>query len=728
MTIKRLSETTINRIAAGEVLERPASAIKELVENSIDAGATKIEVRIARGGKNLISVKDNGCGMYKEDIWLSLDRHTTSKLNEEDITHIVNFGFRGEALPSIASVSRMKIESKKQSQETGYSLTCTGGEREDFEVSAINEGTKIEVRDLFFATPARLKFLKTDKTEANNCSDILKKIALVHPHISISLDIDDKRAFKYRAHDKHDKSILQKMRLQEVLGEKFVENSTRLYYESEQIVVSGYVGLPTFNKATSNEQYLFVNDRPVRDKLLLAATKVAYADFLAKDRHPVVVIDVKLNPEILDVNVHPTKSEVRFNEPSLVRNILVRAIKEAIQNSSHKAASTGAEEAINAARPASGDSSFFHSGPSYYGDQAWAHGASTNSSLGANSMGENQQASFVVDSTDNSGRDDNSSIAHAAERGLNYDKSSGGEVITMSSDSDKQQYAFNPQVSTDTLDSSRANNSSPEMPVYNSYSETNYSSGANNSQNSANMQGDADFNSTKVNYAANNTNHIPHELGDFQPFKQQWRQEELEASARFKNYPLGAACAALHETYIVSQTDDAIFITDQHAAHERLVYEEIKAKLSSEGIARQRLLIPEVVEFSNEKELQAITTHSKQLEELGLVIEPFGKGSVITREIPSLLGEIDVAGLVKDVASHLEDVGEDIALTEMIKHVTETYACHHSIRSGRRMNLEEMNGLLREMENTAHSGQCNHGRPTYVELKLKDIEKLFGRR
>ncbi len=725
MSIKRLSETTINRIAAGEVLERPSSAIKELVENSIDAGASKIEVRIKRGGKNLISVSDNGYGMSTEDMWLALDRHTTSKLDEEDITRITNFGFRGEALPSIASVSRMKIESNPGS-DTGFCLTVEGGEKGEFETSGIQKGTRIEVRDLFFATPARLKFLKTDKTEASNCIDILKKIALVHPHVSITLENDDKRVFKYRAHDNHNETILEELRLREIMGEKFMENALGVSYESEKIKVKGYVSLPTYNKATSNEQFLFVNDRPVRDKLLLAAVKVAYSDFLAKDRHPVVVIDLRLDPEILDVNVHPTKSEVRFNEPGLIRNIVIKSIKESITSAVYKASNTVADEAMNAARP-------------------------EQTSFAGNNILENTNYSQNIHRTPDIGNASNfnNEVAGSNKQDIQYNQSSekiGSSSAVMSEafnaredskpyfDSGKNEYSFSagPGKHSESNDNSHIENSYSNSTSHqpSEMSEFKYSQDSNsiNSEENFSKQGkkldQINADSTSYKEAAGAMSH----LGDIPPSKESWSDQELKNSSRFSGYPLGAACAQLHETYIVSQNNDAIFIIDQHAAHERLVYEEVKSKLSRQGIARQRLLIPEIVEFNREKELQAILTHAQHLAELGLVIESFGNNSVIAREIPSLLGDINVASLVKDVATHLEDIGENVALSDMIKHVTETYACHHSIRSGRKMNLEEMNRLLREMENTSHSGQCNHGRPTYVELKLKDIEKLFGRR
>ena len=603
--IKILSNSTINKISAGEVIERPSSVVKELVENAIDADATKISITLECSGKNLIVIKDNGFGMTKDDLELAVLRHATSKLDEDDLLNINSFGFRGEALPSIGAISKFKITSKKRENSSSYSLSIIGGKIEPTILANINEGTIIEVRDLFFATPARLKFLRSDKTELASIVLVVKKIALAHPAISFTLSHDGREIINVKSRE-HPNTI--KDRIEEILGKEFTENATEVSLFRDDIEIYGYSSIPTYNRAASDDQFLFINNRPVKDKILNIALKVSYQDYLARDRHPVSVLFIKLNPHFVDVNVHPAKSEVRFHDPNLIRSLVISAVKDALARSSNQVSNIASSAALNYMRPTSLSSQSF------------------------NEKSANNQGRFQ-------------------------------------------------------LPTSHTQN----LPI-----------------------------SARLDYAVSNTNLLIKTTP----------QSNVEAPSLEKDtdFPLGAAKTQLHGTYIISQTPDIIIIIDQHAAHERIGYEKIKEQIEKNGLIKQRLLIPSIIELPDTQRAELLNEHKLLLANLGLTIEKFGENSIIVSEIPSLVGDININQLVHDLADHLQSMGEHIALSELIEHITETYACHYAIRAGRVLNAEEMNGLLRLMESTPFSGQCNHGRQTYVELKLKDIEKLFGRK
>lgn len=626
VTIKQLSDITINQIAAGEVIEKPASVVKELVENSIDAGATEIYVEIERGGKNYILVKDNGYGMSAENLAIAILRHTTSKLDESNIMDIASYGFRGEALASISSVSRMKITSIEQGQTNAYSITSEGGNNSKVSLDKLEQGTEIEIRDLFYATPARLKFLKADKTEALACLDVIKKLALSSPNVKFTFVSDGSTKLST-------KSIGNlESRIEDILGKDFIQNSVKIDFAREGIRIHGFASLPTYNKSSNLEQYLFINNRPVKDKLLIAAVKVAYMDYLAIGRNAVIALYIDIDTELVDVNVHPTKSEVRFHDPNLIRGLTISSIKEALQQqAAHRASTTIAQQALNYAKPQ--NMSMAVSNKNYYTP---SHGVASN-------LYKNSQGSF------------------AAEK--------------------------------------------PNL----SYQHTSFT--------------DKPFITTAPYVKASSNMNMPEEILD--NIQENIKQQP---EAFYEEHPLGAACVQVHNTYIISQTKDGIVIIDQHAAHERLVYEDLKESLSKQGVKSQRLLIPEIIELPSEEHLDLMLENIAKLSNMGFIFEKFNEKSVLVREVPSMLGQFDVIKLTEDIANELFELGENVSLTEMIEHVTETFACHGSIRAGRSMNIVEMNALLRKMEQTAFSGQCNHGRPTYVKLELKDIEKLFGRR
>lgn len=609
MKIKLLSDSTINRIAAGEVIERPASVVKELVENAIDAGSTKIDIVLEQAGKNLIIISDNGIGMSKEDLEIATERHTTSKLDELDLLNIYTFGFRGEALPSIGSVSKMSIISKERKSEKAYKIELNGGSNNGIKPTIHNEGTKIEVRDLFFATPARLKFLRSDKTELAASIDIVKKIALAHPAISINLSHDGKNIFKVKGQDGNFDDTL-KQRIIDVLGQDFIENSAHINLKRPEISIYGFTSLPTFSRASAGDQFLFVNNRPIKDKLLQIALRVAYQDYLARDRYPASVLFLQINPQLVDVNVHPAKTEVRFHDPNTIRGLLISAIKDALTTKSHLVSTSIATKTLG----------FFR-----------------------NQMSNNNSKTNI----------------------------GNGSVLDRVSDNISN-YRFQ------KLTEPRQNNTQQPLIITTPIAKV-----------------------------------------------EAIRDDNLQID---NNNLLGAAKAQLHATYIISQTEDSIVIVDQHAAHERLGYEKIKQMISSNGLIKQRLLIPEIIELLDEERANLLHDNKDNLSNLGLTIERFGDQSIIVSETPSLLGEININQLIQDLADNLSDLGENISLIQLIEHVTETYACHYSIRAGRKLSSEEMNELLRQMEKTPFSGQCNHGRPTYIELKLKDIERLFGRK
>jgi DNA mismatch repair protein MutL len=614
MAIRLLPPDLVNRIAAGEVVERPASAVKELVENALDAGAGRIEVMLREGGRSLILVEDDGQGMTPEELGLAVERHATSKLPDDDLVHIATLGFRGEALPSIAAVSRLTLTSRKIGADSAWSLMLEGGVKGRPQPAALAQGTRVEVRDLFFATPARLKFLKAPRTELGHAEEVVKRLAMAHPEVAFTLRDETRVLFRYQppptdlmgADLVGDAASARLARLGAIMGRDFQENALALDAMREGVRLTGHAGLPTLNRATPDQQFLFVNGRPVRDRLLQGAVRGAYQDFLARDRHPLVALFLELPPEEVDVNVHPAKAEVRFRDAGLVRGLIVGAIRHALAGAGHRAATTVAGAALGAFRP-----------------EAEMVGAGRPSSVFQGNYG-GWRGSTVPHR-----------LAEAAAQ------------------------AFAPLEGFDRP--SARTEAAPETPP---------------------------------------------------------------DAAR---YPLGVARGQLHETYIVAQTADGIVIVDQHAAHERLVYERMKQALAATGVKRQGLLIPEVVEIE-ESAVARLVKRAPELAELGLVLEGFGPGAVVVREVPAMLGPTDAKGLVRDLADELAAMGEALSLKERLEHVCGTMACHGSVRAGRRLTQPEMDALLRQMEATPHSGQCNHGRPTYVELKLADIEKLFGRR
>jgi len=607
MTIRVLPSNLVNQIAAGEVIERPASVIKELVENAIDAGAHKIEVSLSGGGKNLLSVSDDGCGMSKDELELAVERHATSKLPTDNLFDINFLGFRGEALPSIASVSRLTIQSRKHGEKEGWQISVNGGNKQDTVPASINEGTRIEVRDLFYTTPARLKFLKTDTAETGQCIDMLQRIALANPYISFYLYSDGKKKVGYNAcHG--DIQIARRQRVADVMGKEFEDNSAPIAAQNEFCDVSGFVSLPTYHKANSLSEFLFVNNRPVRDKLILGAIKGAYQDLMMAGRYPLCAIFIHVNPRYVDVNVHPTKSEVRFYDNGAVRSLIVHAIRSSLSSGSKQSAETGLLEQL---------------------------------------LQQNSESYF---STENH-------------------QTSAYEV------NEKAVKRF-------------------QMPV-----------------------------------TGHNNHKTSFKIPDLMPSSYSVKTEEvteLENTAEVGE--LGLAKAQFHNTYIISQTEDSIVIIDQHAAHERITMERMKQSMQqNEHLPSQMLLLPEVVDLTlSEKE--NLMSYAQTFANLGLGIEEFGPQAVLVREIPGLLGDIDVKKLIKDLAAEISEWGSAFALEDKIHHICATIACHSSVRAGRSLNIEEMNRLLRDMEKTEHSGQCNHGRPTYIKIKLADIEKLFERR
>lgn len=665
MSIKILSNSTINKISAGEVIERPSSVVKELVENAIDAGADQIEITLECAGKNLIVIKDNGKGMSKDELELAIQRHATSKLDEDDLLNINSFGFRGEALPSIGAISKLRITSRARGSEESYSLSIIGGDVHATKQANSEPGTMIEVRDLFFATPARLKFLRTDRTELSAITQCVKKIALAHPDIAFSL-IHDGRSLlnvqkNIQADDENDIAMKIRNRAREIIGKEFVENSAEIdFNRHDELTIIGYTSLPTYNKASADEQHIFINNRPVKDKILNIALKVAYQDYLARDRHPVSVIFLSIDPQKVDVNVHPAKSEVRFHDPNIIRGLVISAIKDALNNSSDRVSNTASTAAL----------SYMQKNKANFND------------YNLNEKGSNRQNSFNIPLS-RPGRATVRTDYAIANSGSNKTDSFFGK------------------------DHSREDNPRPVEQMIkttpHSFITQEFESEIKDKKNGGGYDQDI-----KQNLGAN-------------------PEYNLEYNSK-KKFPLGAAKAQLHETYIISQSEDSIIITDQHAAHERIGYEKIKEQIAQDGLIKQRLLIPEIVELSDEMRADMLNDKKDELAKLGLTIEKFGEKSIIVSEIPSLVGDVNVQQLVLDLSDHFASMGEDIALTELIEHVTETYACHYAIRAGRKLNASEMNELLRQMEDTPFSGQCNHGRQTYVELKVKDVEKLFGRR
>lgn len=586
--IRPLSEDAVNRIAAGEVVERPASAVKELVENALDAGARRITVDIADGGKTLIRVVDDGHGIAPDCLELAVTRHATSKIDGSDLTNIYSFGFRGEALASLASVGRLTLTSRSLESDEAAELRVEGGRLTPPRPAALAQGTKIELRDLFYATPARLKFLRTARAETQAITDVMKRLAMAEPFVGFTVrDVTEEPRLLLRADpETGDMFDALHSRLARIIGKDFAENALRIEAEREQVRLTGYAALPTYARGAAVAQFFFVNNRPVRDKLLIGALRGAYSDFLSRDRHPVAALFVQCPAELVDVNVHPAKSEVRFRDPGLVRGLIVSALKHALAGAGHRASTT-----VSAA------------------------------TLGAFQPQPTHRPAYQMERP--------SAAARSA--------------------------SFNLQAPQFTEPTARHEPVIEEAPI---------------------------------------------------------------------DAPLGAARAQVHENYVIAQTSDGVVIVDQHAAHERLVYEKLKAQMAENGVPAQALLIPEIVELSAEDCAQLL---SLDLGKMGLTLEPFGPGALAVRETPAILGEVNAVKLVQDIVDELHATGDSLTLQARIEAILSRMACHGSIRSGRQMSAPEMNALLREMEATPHSGQCNHGRPTYVELKLADIEKLFGR-
>jgi DNA mismatch repair protein MutL len=624
MPIRRLSPETVNRIAAGEVVERPASAIKELVENALDAGAANIEIQADGGGLSRILIADDGKGIPRDELPLAVERHATSKLEPDDagdvdLLRIHTLGFRGEALPSIGSVARLSITTRSRDETDAWAIHVEGGDQRPLSPAGFPgpHGARVEVRDLFYATPARLKFMKSERSEAMAISDEIKRQAMAHEAVAFTLSLDGKTTLRLPAEHPGDEGRLR--RLSALLGRDFEANALLIDQERDGVRLSGYAGLPTYSRGNAAHQYLFVNGRPVKDRLLQGALRGAYADFLARDRHPAAVLFLEIDPLYVDVNVHPAKAEVRFRDPALVRGLIVGALRHALHAAGHRASTTVAADALAGFQAHSGLGAYTPSSPSAQGFSGWT-GWSQPAAVAQILPGLNERSARVEPGWEAPAWPQNAAADDLATR--------------------------HPPLAT------------PPDPL---------------------------------------------------------------------DYPLGAARGQLHANYIVAQTRDGLVIVDQHAAHERLVYERMKAQMAQGAVTRQALLTPEVVDL-DPAEAERVASRADELAEMGLVVEAFGAGAVLVRETPALLGDTDVQGLIRDIADDLAEHGAALSLKERLADVCGTMACHGSVRSGRILSAPEMNALLRQMEATPHSGQCNHGRPTYVELKLHDLEKLFGRR
>ena len=602
MAIRQLPPNLVNRIAAGEVVERPASVVKELVENAVDAGARRIDIATSGGGLRLIRVADDGSGMGADDLALAVERHATSKLAGDDLSSILTLGFRGEALPSIGAVARLSIQSRAEGASEAYEIAVDAGRKTTLKPAALAAGTRVEVRDLFYATPARLKFMKAERVEAAAIADMVKRLALARPEIAFSLTSEERTALRLEACSP---GLLDHGldRLGRILGPDFVEDALPVRAQRGSVSLEGFAGLPTLHRPNSLQLYLAVNGRPVRDKLLAGTVRAAYGDLVPQGRYPMLALFLTLPPEEVDVNVHPAKTELRFRDPNGIRSLIIGALRDTLGAAGHRATSSLSQAALQrmatpeSQRPATQSFRPFQAQPS-----------------GRSAFG----------------------FAESAQAPL-------GPLAEPSGD----------------------------------------------------MRGAV-------------------------------AQDDAQATL----YPLGAARAQINDTFIVAETEDALVIVDQHAAHERLVYERLKRAFANGGISRQLLLIPEVVELDAEAAAN-LCAAAAELERLGLVVEPFGEAAILVREVPSLLGTCNVKGLLADLAAELaeaEDSEQTRLLAARLDHVLSTMACHGSVRAGRRLNPEEMNALLRDMEQTPFTGQCNHGRPTYIELKLADIEKLFSRR
>ena len=580
--IKKLPENLINQIAAGEVIERPSSALKELIENSIDAAATEISIYLSDGGKTLIEVVDNGKGMTLDDLSMCLERHATSKISDGDLMCIDSLGFRGEALPSIGSIANLCIESFDKSKSEAWKISIINSKKH-VEPSIIRFGTKVTITDLFFKVPARLKFLKTNGTEIRYCKEVVKHLAMSHPKISFTLTIDSKNIFYW---DKSERNNFEgtKNRLNQVMGEDFINSSVSVEMERDGLMLAGMVGMPTLNRNTGREQYLFVNNRPVKDRNLIGALRGAYKGLIENNRFPVAVLFIDIIPQDVDINVHPAKAEVRFKDSAKVRSIIVSGVRKSLE------------------------------------------------SAGLNTATEISNALI-----------DKMSFSTKSINEINYDSN---------------------------------------------------------------------------NLDLNNINISPSSR-----FTENFDSDSFEKK---KTYPLGSAIAQAHGTYIISENENGLILIDQHAAHERIVLEKIRAGFLNSNIQKQILLIPEVIELT-EDHFDVIIKQKDNLLKLGLAIEEFDTNTILVREHPAILDKVNFSTLIKDIADEIINFGSEFILSERLDNICGNMACHSSIRSGRLLLTSEMNALLREMEVTPNSSQCNHGRPTFIKLSVKDIEKLFGR-
>ncbi|MEL6474774.1 MAG: DNA mismatch repair endonuclease MutL [Pseudomonadota bacterium] len=611
--IAKLPPDAVNRIAAGEVIERPAAAVKELVENALDAGARRIAVTIESGGLKRILIEDDGCGMSADDLLVALERHATSKLRPDDagrvdLLNIHTMGFRGEALPSIASVSRMTLTALAAGEDAAEVFVEAGrveGPKPAAWTGRGESGARIEVRDLFHATPARLKFMKSEKAEAMAVADALRRLAMANADVAVSLESNGRSVFRFAAESDDDSGRLS--RLGAIMGREFKDNAVAIHAERDGVRVTGFAGLPTLNRGNAQKQFMFVNGRPVKDRMLNGVIRAAYQDFLARDRHPLAALFIELDPEQVDVNVHPAKTEVRFRDAGSVRGLLIGALRHSLAAAGHRASTTVAGAALGKVQ-----------------------------------------------------------VETAQQPGSLWERRAQPVPRAF------LQGDYSPR---------------PSAPSFSEAEPTPFDS-------------------------------------DAAPTA---RVEPSEVTAIPKDFPLGVARAQLHETYVIAQTEDGIVIVDQHAAHERLVYEDMKRQMAEGGVRRQALLIPDVVDLTTD-EASRVLERAEELAALGLEVEPFGAGAVCVRATPALFGEMDTAGLIRDLADDFAEYDAGLALSERFEEVMGNMACRGSVRAGRRLNAQEMNALLRQMEATPHSGQCNHGRPTYVELKLADIERLFGRR
>lgn len=648
--IRRLPDVIINQIAAGEVVERPASAIKELVENALDAGASRIDIRLINGGLDGLTVDDDGIGMTAEELSLAVERHATSKLPDDDITSIHHFGFRGEALPSIGSVSRLTLSSRRMGEDDAWEITVDQGHVGTVKPSARQKGTRVEVTELFQSKPARLKFMKTPRTEAMQCTDMIKRLAMAHPNVAFKLADQDKTLLDLPARGKDgldldgNQSEASRLRMRDILGGTFTDEARLINAQRCEVTLTGFIGLPTFNKPTTAAMHLFVNGRPVRDRQWLGAVRAAYGDTLPRGRHPVVVLFLNLPPEDLDVNVHPAKTEVRFRDAGFIRGLVIGALQSELMAASQTATSAGGQAMLDQLRQSSDNRSSFSGG--YSGGRFSGGGYS-----------RGRYSGLGID-------------AQTPLRGVEAAEISSAITSAITPDLDGM-----------------------DLPPSARTTDTPY---------------DRPYDAT-------------HDGGVHSP------EESSPDQYPPDKYPMGAARAQFHSTYIITETADGITIVDQHAAHERLVLERMKKAMEDGGINRQMLLLPEVVE-PGQAEAGLLLDHQDMLADLGLVVESFGDGAILVREVPAMLGQANASAMIHDIIEELQHIGSSTILEDKINHVLATMSCHGSVRAGRRLNTEEMNALLREMEITPRSGQCNHGRPTWISLSLKDIEKLFSRR